>query len=383
MRGGRVILLIGTAALLATSAPAQDQLKIERQRLKSAKSDADAAAARAAELDRRAGAERDAAVKARAEEAAMGERIAAAEADIAAARARVAIVERLLAEQRADLGARQQPVARLLAALGSLARRPAAATIAQPGSVDDLVHIRAVLGTALPVVRARTAEVREELDRTRVLRANATLAAKSLRDGRATLVRERRALTALQVRHAAAAIQLGRDALAESDRAIGLGEAARDIVDRMDTIDDDRATRVALARLPGPPATDPAVETTPPTYRLPVRGALLAGLGEVSENGVRARGLTFATKPNAPVIAPAAGKIVFARVFRRFGQVVIIDHSAGWTTLVTGLDAVNVATGQAVVAGEVLGRAGRGERAQVGVELRRRGRPVDITALIG
>ncbi|UVO52533.1 peptidoglycan DD-metalloendopeptidase family protein [Sphingomonas sp. SUN019] len=376
-------MVIGGAVLLATSAPAQDRLAIERERLERAKSDADAAAKRAVALDRQAAAERDAAAKARAEEAAMGERIAAAEADITAARARVAIVERLLAEQRADLGARQQPVARLLAALGSLARRPAVAAIAQPGSVDDLVHIRAVLGTALPVVRARTTDVREELDRTRALQANAALAAKSLRDGRVTLVRERRALAALQVRHAAAATRLGRDALAESDRAIGLGEAARDIVDRMETIGDDRATRAALSRLPGPPVTDPAPIGQAPTYRLPVRGRLLAGLGEVSENGVRARGLSVATEPGARVIAPAAGKIVFARAFRGFGQVVIVDHGAEWTTLVTGLGAVDVAAGQAVTAGDVLGRAGRGERAQVGVELRRHGRPVDITGLIG
>lgn len=376
-------MVIGGAMLLATSAPAQDRLTIERQRLERAKADAAAAAKRAASLDRRAAAERDAAAKARAEEAAMSERIIAAEADIAAARARVAIVERLLAEQRTELGARQQPVARLLAALGSLARRPAAAAIAQPGSVDDLVHIRAVLGTALPVVRARTADVREELDQTRVLQANAMLAAKSLRDGLLTLERERRTLAALQGCHAAAATRLGRDALTESDRAIGLGEAARDIVDRMDAIDDDRATRAALVRLPGPPASDPTPPAARTAYRLPVRGTLLEGMGEVSDNGVRARGLMFATGSDAQVIAPAGGKIVFARAFRGFGHVVIVDHGAGWTTLVTGLGAVDVAAGQAVATGDVLGRSGSGERAQVGVELRRRGRPVDITALIG
>jgi murein hydrolase activator len=376
MLAGRALLMVGGAVLLATSAPAQDRLTIERERLERAKSDAGAAAKRAVALDRQAAAERDAAAKAQAEEAAMGERIAAA-------RARVAIVERLLADQRAELGARQQPVARLLAALGSLARRPTVAAIAQPGSVDDLVHVRAVLGTALPVVRARTADVRQELDRTRVLRANAALAAKSLRDGRATLLRERRALVVLQARHAATATRLGRDALAESDRAIGLGEAARDIVDRMGVIDDDRTTKAALMQLPGPPTGDPAIGAVQPAYRLPVHGTLLEGMGEVSENGVRARGLMFATEPGARVSAPAAGKVVFARAFRGFGQVVIVDHGAGWTTLVTGLSAVDVAAGRTVAAGDILGRASGGERAQVGVELRRRGRPVDITALIG
>lgn len=383
MGAGWAVAIIGGAALLATSAPAQDRLAIERQRLATAKADAVAAARRADALDRKAAAERDAAARARAEEAAIGARVAAAEADIAAAQARVAIVDRLLADQRAALGTQQRPVARLLGALAALARQPAAAAIAQPASVDDLVHIRAVLGTALPVIRARTADVREQLARTRTLQANAALAARSLYEGRQALERERQALAMLQRQHAAAATRLGRDALAESDRAIGLGEAARDIVDRMQAIDDDRATRAALLHLPGPPTGGPVVTAVPASYRLPVRGALLAGLGEVSENGVRARGLTFATAPGAPVRAPAGGTVAFARSFRGFGQVVILDHGAGWTTLLTGLGAVRVAAGRRVVAGDVVGRAGSGERAKVGVELRRRGRPVDITALIG
>lgn len=383
MGAGWAVAIIGGAALLATSAPAQDRLAIERQRLATAKADAVAAARRADALDRKAAAERDAAARARAEEAAIGARVAAAEADIAAAQARVAIVDRLLADQRAALGTQQRPVARLLGALAALARQPAAAAIAQPASVDDLVHIRAVLGTALPVIRARTADVREQLDRTRTLQANAALAARSLYEGRQALERERQALAMLQRQHAAAATRLGRDALAESDRAIGLGEAARDIVDRMQAIDDDRATRAVLLQLPRPPTGGPVVTAVSASYRLPVRGALLAGLGEVSENGVRARGLTFATAPGAPVRAPAAGMVTFARSFRGFGQVVILDHGAGWTTLLTGLGAVRVAAGRRVAAGDVVGRAGSGERAKVGVELRRRGRPVDITALIG
>ena len=57
----------------------------------------------------------------------------------------------------------QGPIARLLAALQSLARRPAMLAVAQPGSVDDLVHVRAVLGSVTAGDRARTAAIRAEL----------------------------------------------------------------------------------------------------------------------------------------------------------------------------------------------------------------------------
>jgi septal ring factor EnvC (AmiA/AmiB activator) len=117
-------------------------------------------------------------------------------------------------------------------------------------------------------------------------------------------------------------------------------------------------------------------------YRLPVTGRLVTGLGEVSANGVRARGLTFAVAAGAPVVAPAAGRIAFAGPFRSFGRVAIVDHGEGWSTLVTGLGALTVRTGDEVATGAPIGRAAGGEDPRVTVELRRRGRPEDIAALL-
>ncbi len=377
----RILALIAVAAL-ASSAPAQDTLNGERRRLAEAKAAAAAAASRAAEFDRFASVERNAAAKARSQEDAVAARITRAEADVTAARARVNIVATLLERQRADLGQREAPVGRLLGALQSLARRPALAAVAQPGSVDDLVHVRAVLGSVLPVVRARTADLRASLVETRRLRADATLAANSLRDGRIALVQQRRALAALREQHAGRATALTRDALAQSDRAIALGESAREIVDRMSSFATRQETLANLEHLPGPPRFD-ANAPSPASYRLPVEGRLVEGLGEVSDAGVRARGLTFAVAPAAAVAAPAAGRIVFARSFRGYGIVVIIDHGDGWTTALTGLASASIAVGAQVNAGETIGLAHSTETPMVTVELYRRNHPIDIAALIG
>ncbi|WBH16093.1 murein hydrolase activator EnvC family protein [Sphingomonas radiodurans] len=382
MRWPKTAMLLAATVPLASAVAAPDPLAIERDRLRAAKADAIDAANRAADLARRAAEERNAAAKARAEEATVAARIERAEAEIAAARARVTIVGTLLARQRAALGERQAPVARLMAALASLARRPAAAAVVQPGSVTDLVHVRAVLGSTLPAIRSQTTELRDDLAQTRALQASAALAAESLANGRQTLVQERSALAALRARHAQAATQLGRDSLIQSDRAIAMGEAARDIVDRMAAIGETQATLEELAPLAGPPASAGGA-AAPAVYRLPVQGRLVTGFGEVIDNGVRARGLTFAVEAKAPVLSPAAGRVVFARPFRRFGTIVIVDHGAGWNSLVTGLGAAAVRRGTEVIAGQPLGRAPDGTEPRVTIELRRRGRPVDAAALIG
>ena len=55
------------------------------------------------------------------------------------------------------------------------------------------------------------------------------------------------------------------------------------------------------------------------------------------------------------MIAPAAGRIVFAAPFRRYEHVLIIDHGNGWQSVITNLAALDVATPQAATAPRVAG----------------------------
>lgn len=379
-----------TAILLAmlaagSMAPAQE-LREQQARLKYATAASTAAEARARALEAAAANERDRAAQARGQEAAAAERIKAAQAEITAAEARIAIVDRLLAAQRVEVAERQGPIVRLIAALQSMARRPAVLGLIQPGSTEDIVHVRAVLGTTMPVVERRTAEVRAELARVQRLRVNAAGAIQSLRDGRARLESERIALVQLEATHRARSQALGRSALIESDRALALGERARDLVDQMQSLDEASQVQSELVALPGPlPRPDDAASPLPKRvapYRLPVSGQLVTGMGELSTTGVRARGLTFATAVNARAIAPAAGRIVYAAPFRGYGGVVIVDHGEGWTSLIAGLGGLAVRVGDQVAPGQLIGRAWKSGDPRVTVELRRRGQPTDLAQLL-
>ncbi|MCP3730471.1 peptidoglycan DD-metalloendopeptidase family protein [Sphingomonas sp. MG17] len=383
--------LIGAACggtLLAQTPSLTDQ----RTQLASANKAAQDADARARSLQTAAASERDEAKRARTREAAVAARIQAAEAQIAAARARIDIVDRMLGLQRVRLAEQQGPVARLIAALQSLARRPALLGLVQPGSTADIVHVRAALSAVAPVVHARTGEIRAEVERTRRLRDGAQLAERSLSDGRARLQNERLALVKMEAEHSLRSADYRRGAMFESDRALALGEQARDLVDLMDTMGAAAETRAALESLPGPlprpgveGAEAPAPVTrsaAPPPYRLPVAGQVVTGLGELSAEGVRSRGLTLATWPGAQVVAPTGGRVIYAGRFRRYRNIVILDHGAGWTSLVAGLDRVLVRVGDQLVQGSSLGRAPQGDAPRVMVELRRQGRPVDLAQLL-
>lgn len=179
---------------------------------------------------------------------------------------------------------------------------------------------------------------------------------------------------------------------------MAMGEKARDIAQLIADLDVQADIRTRLASLPGPllrpavpgrtlaPAASElerlaAIASTPPPYRLPVLGRLVSGMGELSESGVRARGLTLATARGAQVVAPAAGRIAFAGSFRSFGRIVIIEHEDGWATLVTGLERLTVKVGDELIQGSPIGVAGGGDP-RITVELRHGGRPVDILPLV-
>lgn len=393
LRGGGRTLIAGL--LLFGSVASAQSLEDERRALAAAKAQSAAADARATKLEAKAAAEQDRVEKAMAESAAIASRIQSAEADIAAGEARIRLIERLRTGQRARLAAKQEPAVRLLAALQTMARRPPALALVQPGSTSDLVHTRAVLSTMLPVLRTRTAGLRSDIEAGRRLRADADRAQAALAQSQTRLKGEQAELARLAAEHRRVAQRFASSAMIEQDRAIAMGEKARDIVDLMGQLSVDAGQREDLESLPGPilrPALPGAPRAAPVDtrtagnnrlpYRIPVLGRVVSGLGEVSAAGVRARGLTIATRPSAQVVAPNDGRIAFAGPYRGFGKIVIIDHGGGWTTLITNLAALDVAVGDGVVQGSPIGRAPAADP-RVTVELRRGSRPIDIAHLVG
>jgi septal ring factor EnvC (AmiA/AmiB activator) len=390
---------IGTAAALLLALPASeaaptaallDPAEAEAA-LARATRESRAAESRAAKLTAEAEAATEAAARTASEAAALAARIQQAEAEIEVARARLTIARAARARLTARLAAKQEPTARLAAALQTAARRPLALSALQPGSLKDVVHVRAVLDGAVPQIRARTASLRRDLDRGRALEAEAARALASLREGEGALRQRRSQLAALEQQQRIASRNARGAALREAERALALAEEARDLDGLVDKLGEVAALRSELAALPGPvlrpadlaaalppePAPVASPSAPPPSgFQLPVQGRTLIGFGAKRASGLASTGLTLAPAAGAQVIAPARGRVAFAGAYRGFGRIVIIEHAGGWTSLVTGMERVDVAVGDAVIGGSPLGRASGGAD-PVTIELRRDGTPVN------
>lgn len=400
----RTGLVLLAALLLPASLSAQDALApgqtLAQQRAALARATAQAndARKRSEQLEARATLATAAADRTRNEAAALAARVQLSEAELRAGEARIAIIAVQQREQTRRLAVRQQPIARLTAALQQLARRSPILALLEPGPVNDAVHRRIVLSRMLPVVLARTRDLRAELARSAALRRSEEEAVAALRKTRGDLEGQRKTLATLEQRLRIAARQLHETAGAETERALAMGEQARDIGDLMGRIKDAGTVREALLRLPGPtlrPAvpTDAALPAAPrpqgpdaalrpPPYRLPVIGDVVTGFGEVSAAGVRSRGLAIATAPSAAVVAPATGRVAFAGPFRGYGEILIIEHGNGWTSLIANMGRLAAAVGDEVRQGDPVGAATGGARPQIVLELRKGETPVDIVGLL-
>ncbi|MEO8454183.1 MAG: peptidoglycan DD-metalloendopeptidase family protein [Sphingomicrobium sp.] len=374
--------LIALPLLAAASAPVQPEGVPLDTQLRQARAEQWAAEAEAAKLEHVAAQARGEAERLRAEQSAAAQNIEAAEARITAADMQLRLASAFVAAHRQRLAEEQLPVASLLAGLAMMAQRPPLLAIADQGSTDDLVKVRILLDSTIPVIRRRTARLSAQIGDGERLEHAAASARAELVQSREDLVGRRRQFAGLEQRALQIAAASGGQALSAGDVAIASGED----VERLRSSESGNRAALALAAAlagadPAPPrpvAPEGPVMRSPFAYQLPAAAAVTGGLDAVNASGVRSRGLTLATSRGAPVTAPASGLVRFAGPFRDYDGILIIDHGGGWMSLV-----VNVSTelmpGDRVELEQLVGRA----LGPIDVELSQNGRRISPALIAG
>lgn len=344
----------------------------------------------------------------------------------------LADLERRSAAKGAELAGRRRALARSLAALERLAMTPPGAALVSAAPLD-LARGEMLLALAVPELQRRSQSLEADIAGLRELsqeiahrRGKATALA-------ANLEAERRGIASLLVQKAELRRQTAAQAAAEQARGAKLAAEAKDLKDLLDRIAveqaaqakaareqaekqraeqekaaQERAAEEASAQRAGtappqasspPPATPPpqsaALPPQPGSIRpfpakpgglvMPVAGPVIGRFDQIDAAGAKEKGILIQTRPGAPVLAPFDGQVVYRGPFRSYGEILIIQHSGGYHTVLAGLGRSDAAIGQWVLAGEPVGMMGshEGGNTRLYVELRRDGHPIDPAPWLG
>ncbi len=331
-------------------------------------------------------------------------------------------------QQTAAITAHRREISRLVGALYRLSLTPPEALIVRPEAPTDTVRAALLLRHALPALHTRTESLAHALDRLQDLRrrlkarrdeAEATRTALSARltevgkmvTEREALAREaeseRQRNTQKMAALAAQATDLRQ--LLEQIEADHRAEARRSASIETPFVESPPPSAAPLIRPPesrrspaefpspagsGPstglsyptsPAPPPTTPPAPDPYgvteglRLPAAGRVTLAYGAVDSFGATSRGIHIVSEPGTPVVAPLGGTIKFAGRFRDYGQILIVEHSNGYHSLIAGLGRIDTVVGRLVAAGEPVGMVADPVDGvpDLYFELRRNGQPIN------
>ena len=378
------LLLLGVVApaLAAASVPIEAPRETIAQALARTSAEAKAAEARVAVLESREQAASDEATRLRAERQRAAAEIVLTEARLAAADVALTAARVAVASRTARLDRQRAPLAALLAGLATMGRRPPILALADSTSISELVRVRALIDGGMPVIARRSAALQAELDEGRKVTAYASAARRAVDASRARLVEQQRRFAALETQASARAAALRVSASGAEDQVLAGGEAMLDLGGEIAAASAARKAARDVAAFPlAPPRpfrADSRAASPPIAYILPTRSPVIEGLRNVNAAGVRSRGIRFATPRGSPIVAPGAGKILFAGAFRDHDGIIVIDHGKGWTSLLIDV-APSVRAGDRVSTGAPLGRA----LGDIGLELRQAGQPRSAAIIAG
>lgn len=283
-------------------------------------------------------------------------------------RARLAALNAREAELAARMGANQAELSRLLGALQMFSKNPPPALFVHPRDAKAAVRAAILVRAVTPELQKRADGFAAEAAEARRVRRLAAAAAGDLFTSESSIADRAGRIEALIAERETLQARLAGE-IHLADRDIAALDARAD------------ALRQVVARLPAAarPAAARFSRLSPPVPGAPVRR-----FGQADGRGDRSEGWSWRPAAGARVLAPAAGVVEFAGPVDGWKGVLIIRLDDDYHLVLAGLDVLGATPGQTVAAGQsVAGMASRGnmgigsEAAELHLELRKAGRPVD------
>ena len=286
---------------------------------------------------------------------------------------RLEALEKEMAIRSGVLQASQERLAFLTSALVQLSREPPELFVLHEDSPDDHIHRGILLHSLLPRLKEQTTSIAMEIETYQKLQDETTAQKKLLIATRQNLQWQKHNLDEMVKVRQGLLQKTTQEKEAMSRQMDALASEASDLRQLMERVSNPSWAKTVGKDLPAP--------SLKAGLRKPVAGKIIKDYGEKDDFGVTSDGVTILAPFGSPVIAPQAGRIVYAGGFRGYGKVVIMQHAGGYHSFLAGFSRLDTEASQTVDAGEPLGiLAQKGEgKPEIYFEWRQGTTPVDPT----
>ena len=285
-------------------------------------------------------------------------------------KAEIEFNNKTLAKKAKRLQLNRKRVGRLLLALHRVSQYPLEAVIINPISPGEALRSALLLRT---VVTDFDQEIETLFDELRVLSIKQKEAEHrqiGLKSVKAELETQRKVMRTLMGRKSRLRRRVVAKTSKSEQRLKTLADQAssiKNLIIELESLSEKRKVKVPSSRITSKEKNGEAKDIgdreqgiliAHGKFLLPAVGRMVAKFGERGKEGTKHKGLTIITELDAQVIAPFDGRVAFAGLFRGYGELLIIEHTGGYHTLLAGMKKIDSVVGQWLVAGEPVGHMG-------------------------
>ena len=291
-------------------------------------------------------------------------------------------------ELEKNLSLTNKQMVQIVTGLQTLAIRPPELALMEVRTPVDTLRSRMMMGYSLPVVQGTNKQIRADLAELSRLKADLEDQIVRIRFAQSQLTEQSAQMDRLLQQKAMLQAQYQVSHTQSREKVKALGAQAKDLKDLLDRLEREKAAKKITPSAPRIRLSQNTIAVPEPAplaghfakakgkLAYPIRGTVIGQFGDQMVGGAHSKGITIAGRSAARVIAPFDGTVLFAGPFKNYGQVIILDHGDSYLTLLAGLETVNPAVGQTVLAGEPIGQM-KISKAELYIEIRHEGQVLD------
>ena len=244
------------------------------------------------------------------------------------------------------LEARDSETAAFIGVLQSLGAGPSPTIFLHPQGPIGTARAGMLLSEMTPILNARAAQLRQEVEEVQTLRLLQQQAADQLQLGLSEVQRARVALSTAIAERTELPRRFTEDPvrtailISSSETLDGFASGLSQVTENETAVD------------------LPSLDDRISGLQLPVKGLILRGMNEVDAAGIKHPGIILATRPVALVNAPTVATIRYVGPLLEYGNVMILEPQTDTLFVFAGLDITFGKMGQVISEGTPLGLMG-------------------------